>query len=299
MAIAHKTLQAIELAMERDGGVAFRVLQKETLPQCNDAYSADADRHRSHLGASLIGRACSRQLWYSFHWAHHEKAEPRMLRLWNRGHIEEGRMVALLRMIGVEVLQHDDNGKQFRIVDHNGHFGGSCDSVVRHVPDIPDRPLLGEYKTHNDKSFEELLRKGVKESKPEHWVQMITYMLKLGLEWGLYMAVNKNTDAIHAELVMADQHAAQAYVDRAGAIIYSETPPPKINASPSWYQCRFCDMKGICHAAQPVEVNCRTCQFSRVAEDSRWGCAKWGAVIPKDVERTGCPSYTVNPVLRS
>ncbi len=299
MTVATKTLAAIERAIDADGGVAFRRLQRETLPLCHDAYSEDAEKGRSHLGASVIGRQCARELWYSFHWAHFEQAEARMLRLWNRGHLEEGRMIALLRMIGVVVHQHTADGKQIRIVDHDGHFGGSCDSVLEGVPDIPDRPLLGEYKTHSEKYFEELLRKGVKEAKPEHWVQMNIYMRKLRLEWGLYMAVNKNTDAIHAELVYADTQAADAYLARAGGIILADRPPPRISNSPSFFQCRYCDMRAVCHEKALPAVNCRTCEHSRIAPDGGWGCAKHDALIPKDVQRVGCANYTLNPVFTS
>jgi hypothetical protein len=33
--------------------------------------------HRSHLGASLIGRECKRYLWYVFRWCLHEKTTDR------------------------------------------------------------------------------------------------------------------------------------------------------------------------------------------------------------------------------
>jgi hypothetical protein len=297
--VASKTLRAIEQAINADSGITFRRLQRETLPQCHDAYSEDKEQHRSHLGASIIGRQCGRELWYSFHWAHHEQPEARMLRLWNRGHLEEGRVIALLRMIGVVVHQHGPDGKQIRVSDHNGHFGGSSDAVLQLVPDIPDRPLLGEFKTFNDKTFEELLRKGVRDAKPEHHVQMSIYMRKLGLEWALYVAVNKNTDAIHAELVELAPHVADAHLLRAGHIINSPSPPAKINQSASYYVCRFCDMKAVCHNGTPVAVNCRTCVHARIADAGQWGCALHNVVISKEVQRTGCSSYNVNPALRS
>ena len=41
-----------------------------------------------------------------------------MLRLFNRGHIEEARFIAMLLTIGMPVYQQDAEGKQFRI-----HFG--------------------------------------------------------------------------------------------------------------------------------------------------------------------------------
>lgn len=60
------------------------------------------DGRRNHLGASLIGRKCRRELWYSFRWATDVKHSGRMVRLFNRGHREEERFVEWLRAVGVE-----------------------------------------------------------------------------------------------------------------------------------------------------------------------------------------------------
>ena len=82
-----------------------------------------------------MGRPCSRELWYTFHWATEKKFEGQTLRLFNRGHLEGPRMMALLKMIGCTIWQFDSEGKQFRIDGHKGHFGGGLDGVVLGVPD--------------------------------------------------------------------------------------------------------------------------------------------------------------------
>ncbi len=300
MTVATVVLKAIEAALWADGGAKFRAMQAITIPKCKDAYDPVVETgHRKHLGASIIGRPCSRALWYSFHWAHFERAEPRMQRLWNRGHLEEGRMVALLMAIDVEVYQYDEHGKQFRVSGVDGHFGGSLDCVLLRLPGMPpEEPVLGEFKTYNEKQFAELVKAGsVKDAKPEHWVQMQIYMSKRGLRWALYMAVNKNTDDLYAEMVECVPQAAVAYEERAAMIINSERPPPKINESPSWYQCRFCDMRPVCHESRPPAVNCRTCVHARIADAGGWGCAHWQQLIPEQVQRTGCASYQRNPHL--
>ena len=139
--LATETLELIEEALVEDGGAKFRELQRHTLPQVEDAYRSKKLPMRSHLGASLIGRECARDLWYTFRWAtnrlqrieyhtgdHHEEhcaqcrtIKARFIRLLNRGNLEEARFVALLQMIGVEVWQHDDSGNQFKISLHGGH----------------------------------------------------------------------------------------------------------------------------------------------------------------------------------
>jgi hypothetical protein len=63
--------------------------------------------HRSHLGASLIGRECKRYLWYVFRWCLHEKTTGRQQRLFNRGHREEARFIEWLEGIGFKVWFED------------------------------------------------------------------------------------------------------------------------------------------------------------------------------------------------
>ena len=92
--------------------------------------------HRRHLGASVIGKKCARELWYLFRWSLERKHSAQLLRLFNRGHLEEARFVGYLRAVGIEVwdTNPDSKGKdgkpeQWRIEDHAGHFGGSLDGV--------------------------------------------------------------------------------------------------------------------------------------------------------------------------
>lgn len=62
---------------------------------------------RHHLGASIIGRECYRELWYSFRWATNACLEGRVLRLFDRGHEEESRFVDWLEMVGAKVQRFD------------------------------------------------------------------------------------------------------------------------------------------------------------------------------------------------
>src|SRR5690606_25468238 len=106
-------------------------------------------------------------------------------------------------------------GKQYRISHENGHFGGSGDGVAVGIPDLaPETPALTEWKTHNDKSFADLKKRGVRESKPEHYVQMCTYMRKMGLAVALYGAVNKNIASIILKLVPLNVKLNELLLDR-------------------------------------------------------------------------------------
>jgi hypothetical protein len=272
--LATKTLQAFEDAVAVDGGNAYRGWLQRVLPHMADAYRQEANPFRSHMGASSIGRKCAREIWYSFRWATKPKFSGRMLRLFNRGHLEEGRILALLLLIGCTVYQQDANGNQYRISAHGGHYGGSGDGVFVGCPDLPpDLPALSEFKTHNDKSFQAIKVQGLKAGKPEHYAQMQQYMRHMKLTVGVYFAVNKNDDEIYAEIIQLDSEDADRYTHRAIQIISAgTTPPERIANTSAAFDCKFCDHRPVCHLGVAPEVNCRTCTFSEAREDGTWWC---------------------------
>lgn len=314
--VAHATLDAIDAAIDGDGGARFRVLQGELFPQAEDAFRGEDGGHRGHLGASVLGRDCPREIWYGFRWAHKGRFEPRMLRLFNRGHLEEPRFVALLKMIGCEFWQYDDQGHQFRITFADGHGGGSGDGVGRGIPDLPPATaFLSEFKTHGEKSFIKLAGKledwrahrldrtgpfsgeGVRLAKYEHFVQMQTYMHKMGLAAALYMAVCKNTDDLYAEVVHLDTEFAEQFISRGETLVQMREPPKRISDSPGFWKCRFCDKRPICHMGAMPELNCRTCRHVEVGRAGSWHCSLHRVVLDKQRQASGCDSYAVNPSL--
>lgn len=298
--IAHKTLAAIKQAIESDQGAKFRTLLRELMPLAEDAYRGDDAPFRSHLGASLIGDDCARKLWYAFHWTTPDKHSDRLLRLFNRGHLEEPRFVAMLGAAGIKVYQYASPGKQFQIQLHGGHFGGSLDGVAENIPD-GEGPVLCEFKTHSAKSFGKLEAEGVRLSKFQHFVQMQMYTAAYQLQNALYLAVNKDTDALYGEIVPADAAISGAFANRAREIIFATEPPARIKNDPSWWQCKFCDKAPVCYGKEAPARNCRTCVYSRplVAgewgpTDAKWACSKTngaGPVLDKAAQLAGCPQY--------
>lgn len=290
---------------------------------------------RNHLGGSLIGRECLREIWYGFRWTTKVTHQPRMLRLFARGQREEAQFVALLRKIGVEVrefserlvyhpqqgyslLPWDETGpidpeiedvsdseehmilaakqgirpKQWRISDVDGHFGGSLDGEAAGFPDmLPDVWGLLEFKTHNTKSFVNLVQNKVKIAKPEHYRQMQIYMHKTGLQFAVYGAVNKNDDDLYWEVVEYDPQVGEALLAKARKIIHSKKPPDRISNSPAWHACKFCDHKQVCHYGATPLKNCRTCEKSTPVQDGKWFCSQWNNIIPGDFLIKGCEEY--------
>lgn len=270
-------------------------------------HDAQPPSHRVHLGASIIGRECRREVWYSFRWATALKHTGRLLRLFDRGQEEEKRFVRDLEMIGATVWEvNPDTGRQYQWADHGGHFGGSCDGFAIGLPEAPVTLHLLEMKTHGDKSYKALESKGVKKSKPEHAVQMNQYLHwakrdGMDVSDSLYMAVNKNDDRLYTVTGTYDQAAAEAVTKKAGDIIASSEPPGRIRDDATHYYCRsFCDHRETCNGTKVAEANCRTCVSSKPnLDDGTWGCTHYNLTISEATQRNGgkCPAHIYIPAL--
>jgi hypothetical protein len=263
-----------------------------------------AEPARPYLGGSQIGMTCERALWYGFHWAESKKFDGRLYRLFNRGHREESVIVQELRAIGVEVHEHDANGKQWSFSDIGGHFRGNLDAAVCNTP-YSKKWAVAEMKTHNAKSFKDLKEKGVKVSKPQHYAQMIVYAGQTGMTRCFYFAVCKDTDEIYTEWIHFDQAEYDRLMQRASRVIGASEPPLKISNDASWYECKYCDYSLICHGTVAPQVNCRTCAHSTAVTDMDggvWDCSRVPGTcepIPVEAQRTGCPEHRYIPVLLS
>lgn len=246
--------------------------------------------HRHHLGISVIGDECSRKIWYGFRWIKLIQHDPRIRRLFQRGHKEEKEFEGFLMWAGFKIRGiNPETDKQFRISAVNGHYGGSTDGIAL-IGWADDLPIIVEYKTHNDKYFTELKEKKLRVAQPKHWSQMCGYGKDFKIKHGLYFALNKNTDEWYFEFVELDWNKGIELENKATDIIYSKLPPPKLNENPSYFKCKFCDFKDVCHGGEKAEKNCRSCVFASPIEDGAWSCDKHGK-IPKEFLVTGCGEW--------
>lgn len=277
------------------------MIAKRSLKRLDQLLEANQESsHRGHLGASALGRKCARHLFYLFRWAASERFSGQMLRLFGRGHNAEAGFHDHLRLLGAEVWPCDpDTGNQWRVTFAGGHGGGSADGVARGglVELDPEIPYLTECKTHNDKSFTKLTSDGLMSSKPEHFAQMQIYMSGLGLTHGLYMAVNKNDDHLHLEVVRADPDRAHELVTKAENVVFATRLPERAFNSPAWFECKWCVHAGVCWRNQPVERNCRTCQFAKPEADGTWSCSKGRAEI-LNTPQAGCAGWKQSEIFR-
>jgi hypothetical protein len=160
---------------------------------------------------------------------------------------------------------------------------------------------LVEMKTHSAKSFRSVVTHGVKKAKPDHWCQMQTYMhLSDGLTRAFYLAVNKDTDELHMEIVEANPEAARRYVDRA-RLILDNVPPPRISNTPGFWKCKFCPVRTVCFQGEAPSRTCRSCTHVRcspVEKTDRWSCIKFHMPISTAIQKSGCAQWEENECIR-
>lgn len=241
-------------------------------------------KKREYLGLSALGEECRRKTWYEFRKVAKKSFPSRMLRLFRRGDVEEYRFLYLLRGIGFTIWEKDENGKQFKIIDFEGHLSGSMDGVA-HAPDkfwvnaLKKFAFLLEFKSYNDKRFNLLLKEGVKKADIKYYVQCIGYMGYNKLQGCLFCAVNKNDDELYFEWVPFDKFAFKRIVNSGEDILKSDEPLERVEgASPSWWKCKNskfkCDFYDICWKGAPAIKSCRSCKFAVPAENATWECTK-------------------------
>ena len=234
----------------------------QSIPHTVDAiyrtYEKETQNERPYLGASTFGTECERAHWYSFRWANEpEQLTGRKLRLFATGHREEARIIDDLRNAGIEIT-----GQQTSFSAIGGHLRGHLDGIATNMPEAPKARHVLEVKTHNEKSYKDLLKNGVKKSKPGHYAQMQLYMHHTRIDRALYVAVNKNDDSLYTERVEYDKDEADRLMRRAERTIFTDAAPPRLET----FACAWCPSKSICLEGDASRRNCRTCISSTPAE---------------------------------
>lgn len=202
---------------------------------------------RDYLGGSRIGEPCARKLVYEV--THTPKDEGRdfdgaILRIFDAGHQFETLSIRWLRGAGFDLRTERADGGQFGFETAGGRLRGHIDGVIVAGPDVGLHwPVLWEHKALNAKSWNDLVKRGLRASKPVYYAQVQLYMGYLELETALVTALNKDTEALHHEVVGFDPPFAQALSDKAVDILRAAEAgelPPRIAAARDFYLCRMC-----------------------------------------------------------
>lgn len=261
-------------------------------------YESKPQEHRPHMGASLIGHNCDRYIWLTWRWALKPEFKGRILRLFSTGQREESRLVEELRGIGATVWDvNPESGDQWRVSACDGHFAGSLDGVAKGLPEAPKSAAVLEFKTHSNKSFNDLVKKTVELAKPQHYDQMTVYMGLMEIERAMYMAVNKDTDDMYCEWVHFDKERFDRLIARAERLIGSPTAPFRMSTDAEFFECKWCSMWKHCHGGQAAEANCRTCARASPVANSAWQCGIDNRELTLQGQRAGCNEHLMIPDL--
>jgi hypothetical protein len=162
----------------------------------------------------------------------------------------EALSIRWLRAAGFDLRTERRDGGQFGFSTANGRIRGHIDGVIVAGPDIGiGWPALWEHKALNARSWEDLIKKGVKDSKPLYHAQVQIYMAYLDVPVTLFTALNKNTQELLHEVIRFDPAEAQGLSDKAVAVLQAVDAgdlPPRIAAGPDFHLCRFCDYARRC-----------------------------------------------------
>lgn len=261
-------------------------MAKFTIPQLMNT-SIDVDYPREHLGGSIIGHSCDRYLLYNFRWVFMDAIDPKLRRIFRLGDAVETILVNELKRIGIDVIN-----SQRQVGGYKGHGGGSTDgeALIDHIKH------LCEFKSMNHANFLAIQRKGVEEEKPQHYRQMQMYMGKLGITRAMYMVMDKNNSDIYIEFVKFDPFTYEMLLAKEESVIDAvhQNLLPKVSHNPSWFQCKNCGARDVCHNSHVPKKNCRTCTYSRVEDNGEWSCSLYGEFLNKQQQIDGCIDWELH-----
>ena len=250
------------------------------------------DLYLGRLGSSFIGQECFRHVWLDWRGFAREKFDGRMLRLFETGHQQEERIVADLRRAGFSVWDRDpETGKQFEFKDETGHFITKIDGIIKGVLESENKPHVLEIKTHNKNSFSGVIKKGVREGKPEHYAQVQTSMALSKMTRALYVAVCKDDEQFYIERIKEDKDEQKKLLGKIEKLTEARLRPAGISDDGSAFGCKFCGMKQACTRQVEPLRHCRTCSMCTPGEEGKWVCELNKETLSIDRQRLGCEHY--------
>lgn len=244
------------------------------------------------VSASSLGHPCDRKLWLDMRWASPpEHVDGRKLRIFERGDIEEDRVIDDLRRAGVEITREQDRFSLAR-----GWLRGKIDAVGVGFREAPKAEHVVEIKSAKAADWRGVVKHGVAKHKPEHYHQIHIGMYALGIDRGAYVIVNKDTEEIWIERIRLDPVQAERDVARVERLAAEDTAPLRIADSADKMPCRFCPHKTLCHGGTlPERRHCRTCLHFTFAAAPAGHCDRWNEPRGRDAQREGCPVHLFLP----
>lgn len=253
----------------------------------------EADWESVGVPAGEIGVECDRAIWLAFRRASvPEEISWRKRRIFERGNIEEDRLLDLLRLIGCEVTE-----QQGRVRAAGGHLRGKIDGQVIGLPEAPVKMHVVECKSSKADKFRKLVKEGVQVAMPLHYATMQFYMHQRGLDRCLYMCSCKDTEDLHIERVRLDTETAIRAIARIERIIASDEPPTRLCTKRDDFRGMFCRQAAVCWGEEMPRAHCRSCIHTTALLDGNagWDCARHAKPLSLEEQAEGCPAHLYIP----
>ena len=202
-----------------------------------EKYEYPIEEKRNYIGASSIGSDCLRQIWYEFTGQEGDRPLLRLKRTWDIGKKLESYIIELLQDAGITIHQDQLEVSDYELPYFKGHIDGY----------LIDLEAILEIKTANDASFNLFKKNGLKKWNPKYYAQLQAYMGMNNLYKAYILVLNKDNSDIWDELVAFDEGYYLGLREKARVIYNAKIPPPRIHASPIWFQCRMCKFNKVCH----------------------------------------------------
>jgi len=203
---------------------------------------------RRYIGASGIGKTCTRAIWYDYHAIEGMALTAQEERTMEIGRRLEGMVIDYIISAGFRVdTPCSDNDYLFCVDEDIELFRGHMDGLLYIGESLP---VVLEIKTAKAERFEKYAKEegGVKVWSPVYYAQVQSYMGMKGLKDTLFCVINKNNSDWRMEWVKYDDIFYHELKSKAQMISKMEEAPDKINNSPWYYACQRCKYKKICHS---------------------------------------------------
>lgn len=198
------------------------------------------------MGGSLLGEECDRRLYWSYKRPFVVK-DARIQRIFDMGNRIEDYILDLLREAGITVYDKDENGEQYGFKDEE--LAGHSDGVLVGLPDI-DSPALFECKSAKNSTFNQFVKKGVREVNNKYFVQTQVYMKYLNLKYCLFIVMNKDNQELYQEIIKYEPQVADIYIQRGKDIARAKELPARAYNSSTFFKCRMCEFNEDCWEAE-------------------------------------------------
>jgi len=277
-------------------------------PTVEAIWKAREERQRSKphyegygISASVLGHECDRKLWYTLRWASEpEEITGHKLRIFERGDIEEQRVIDDLRLAGLEVNDvNPETGRQWRFSLAEGFIRGKADGRATGFLEAPKTEHVIEIKSMKAADWRAVVKHGLGKKKIDHWHQLHSGMVALGITRGAYIAVNKDTDEIYIERINLDIEEGNRQVARVMRIVEEHEAPARISDSEDGFACKFCQHKAVCHSAEFSRRHCRSCVHFTFVSDGNGHCERFDEPMSPKQQQNGknCPAHLFLPSL--